>query len=100
MDVSAHTHQLPVPGERASDTPARQRFDRVLYVVLWLCLLVMVAIVAYVKLRVALMDGLLIDWMSLVIRLVLLGCICWIVETFIEMRLMPWRFIDSDVAGR
>jgi hypothetical protein len=65
-----------------------------LYAVLWLCWIVTLAVVAYVKLRAALMDGLLIDWMALAIRLVLLGCICWVVETLIEIRLMPWRFMD------
>ena len=94
MDVSAHTQQLSVLGERARDTPAGQRFDRVLYAVVWLCWIVMVAVVAYVKLRAAVMDGVLIDWMALVIRLVLLGCIGWVVETVIEMQLMPWRFMD------
>jgi hypothetical protein len=54
----------------------------------------MVAIVAYVKLRAALIDGLLIDWMALVIRLVLLGSIGWIIETFIEIHMMPSRFMD------
>jgi hypothetical protein len=61
---------------------------------MWLCWIVTVAVVAYVKLHAALIDGLLIDWMALMIRLVLLGCIAWVVETFIEMRLMPWRFMD------
>jgi hypothetical protein len=94
MDVLAHTHQLPGLGERANDAPAGQRFDRVVYTVLWLCWIVMVAIVAYVKLRAALIDGLLIDWTALVIRLVLLGSIGWIIETFIEISMMPSRFMD------
>ncbi len=68
--------------------------DRIFQAVLWLCVIVTVAVITYSWVRSVIIGQYAVDWVALVIRLVLVGSLVLIVETLIEIHVMPWRFLD------
>jgi hypothetical protein len=100
MESAASTHQPPVLGERTTGAPRpvtpyqSSSANQILLALLWLCWIVTATVVVSIKVQAALTGPLVIDWVALAIRLLLLGSIGWLVATLIEMRLMPWRFVE------
>jgi hypothetical protein len=116
MEASPIVHQHPVlgtglPPDQCGDWPGGvieslpiaaspeasrevSRIARLLHRLRWAVAIVTVAAVVYITVRAVLPSSLVIDWVGLTIRLVLLGCIGWLIETYIEIRLTPWRFLD------
>jgi hypothetical protein len=69
--------------------------DRIRHAVLWTCWIVTVALITYFTWRAAVVRPEAIDWVALMIRMLVVGSIGLVVETLIEMRLMPWRFLEE-----
>ena len=71
------------------------RADGILHALLWIGSVVMVALITYLTWPAVVASRQTIDWVALAIRLLMVGSIGLVVETLIEMRLLPWRFLKE-----
>jgi len=86
-------HTLPCQERRA--TQGVTGLDHIRDVMLWTCWIVAVTLITYFTWRATVVGQEAIDWVALVIRMLVVGSIGLVVETLIEMRLMPWRFLEE-----
>jgi hypothetical protein len=84
-----------LPIAASSEAPRDMiRMAWLLHKLLWVVAIITVVAVVYSTVRAVVPSSLAINWIRLTIRLLLLGSIGWLIETYIEIRLMPWRFLD------